>query len=182
MRYRRQTAFFTAANTHGGTLNAGKRKVSRPIATKRPMHVVLKSSKAHGSHSLHSQSRWLETLLRKVSSQFGVRVFRYSNNGNHLHLVVQAKTRKGFQSFLIAFSGVVAQKIMGSYKGVPQKARFWDHIPFTRIVEWGRDFQNAIAYTDQNYLEERGLLSYRPRPNVKASTGPPPTPCHIAAF
>jgi REP element-mobilizing transposase RayT len=174
MQYRRQTAFFTAVNTHGGTLATGKRKVARPIATKRPMHLVLKSSNACGPRSLHSKSRWLEALLRKLSSQCGVRVFRYSNNGNHLHLVVQARTRKGFQTFLMAFSGTVAQKMTGSRKGNPQSKRFWDAIPFTRILEWGKDFKNAIAYTEQNYLEARGLIPYRPRPAASITRPPPP--------
>jgi len=47
--------------------------------------------------------------------------------------------------------------------------------PFTRIIEWGRDFKNAFSYLTLNQLEGLGLVNrktekkrtYRSRPTKK---------------
>jgi hypothetical protein len=36
---------------HGGTLNKGKRKLERPLSTRKSIHLVLKSDKAKGRFS-----------------------------------------------------------------------------------------------------------------------------------
>ena len=41
--------------------------------------------------------------------------------------------------------------------------KFWDARPFTRIVEWGRDFKNFGFYILQNTLEATGFMPYQPR-------------------
>ncbi|MEQ1666780.1 MAG: hypothetical protein ABL927_15570 [Bdellovibrionales bacterium] len=41
--------------------------------------------------------------------------------------------------------------------------KFWDQRPFTRIVEWGRDFNNSCKYLRQNTLEAIGFLEYKTR-------------------
>ena len=41
-------------------------------------------------------------------------------------------------------------------------------IPFTRIVEWGRDLWNAKRYLVLNYVESVGLAPYEPRRRGRA--------------
>lgn len=166
---RRQLSILSTINEHGGSLSQGKRKVRRPVVTKRAMHLVLKSSKAIGVLSLHRESRFIEKTLRNLSAKHLVKVLQYSNSGNHLHLVIQARTRNGFRHFVTALSGMIAQKMMGSFKGRPHQGKFWDFIPYTRILEWGRDLRNALEYVVQNYLEERGLVTYHPRQKRRPS-------------
>lgn len=127
------------------------------------MHVVLKSSRAVGKFSMFGKARQIERIIREKAKRNFVQIREYSNNGNHLHLLVQARDRRLFKNFLMAISGRIAQLINGSTKGKPQKEKFWDQIPFTRIVEWGRDLKNLTDYVIQNFLEARGWVTYRVR-------------------
>lgn len=153
---RKQTAF-------GGDLSTGKRKVARPIATKKPMHLCLKSSVARGELSLlrKNYSSVIERMLRRYSHRFQVRVLETANAGNHLHLLVQAKTRDGFRNFLRSFSGALAMAVTGARKGRGLGKRFWDALAFSRIVEWGRDFWNVRRYLVLNRDEASGVVPPR---------------------
>ena len=42
---------------------------------------------------------------------------------------------------------------------------FWEFRPFSRIVNWGRDFKNCVQYLTQNVLEATGFTPFRPRKN-----------------
>src|SRR5262249_43544587 len=119
---------------HGGGLYQGKRKEARPLATKRPMHVVLRSSRAKGLWSfLHSRNRAaVENLVRKTALRFGVKLQQMANSGNHLHLIVQGQSRDGLQSFLRTFPALLARGITGAKKGSPQ-GKFWDAPVYTRL-------------------------------------------------
>src|SRR5271156_4845013 len=87
---------------HGGALRAGKRKLARPVATKRPMHLVMRSTRARAGWSMASttNSPRIHAIVFGSADRFRVQILRFANVGNHLHLVVQAKTRGGFQAFL----------------------------------------------------------------------------------
>jgi len=149
----------------GGARSSGKRKVRRPIATKRAMHLVLKSSQAVGTQSFLSKqhSTFVADLVQRLSRDWGVRIFQFSNNGNHLHLLIQARDRKGFQGFVRTLSALVARRVTGARKGCKLKRGFWDGLPFTRIVAWGRAFALAKNYVLQNILEATGKVPYHPR-------------------
>ena len=54
----------------------------------------------------------------------------------------------------------------GSQKGKGQK--FFDFRPFTRILNWGKDFQACAKYLLQNILETTGFTSYKKRKNYYA--------------
>jgi REP element-mobilizing transposase RayT len=45
------------------------------------------------------------------------------------------------------------------------KIKFWDKRPFTRIVEWGREYKTLQNYLEQNTLEAWGFIPYQPRKN-----------------
>ena len=148
---------------HGGELSVKRRKEMRPIALKRPMHVVLRASCAKGRLSLLRHQRYIEQKMARVGAEKGVRVYEMANSGNHLHLLVRATSREGFRDFLRIFAGHVAQKVTGACRGKPFGRRFWDLLAFSRIVEWGNAFQLARAYVFQNRLETLGLIPYRER-------------------
>ena len=42
---------------------------------------------------------------------------------------------------------------------------FWQFRPFSRIVNWGRDFKMCMKYLKQNILEAFGFVPYQPRKN-----------------
>src|SRR5690242_20660502 len=74
---------------HGGSVRAGRRKLERPISTRRPMHVVLSSNRARGPWSLRRHQRAVREILRQMARRFGVRVYDFANVGSHLHLLVR---------------------------------------------------------------------------------------------
>src|SRR3954454_20013609 len=85
---------------HGGTLGRGRRKLERPVSTRRPMHVVLTSERARGPWSLRRHERAVRDTLRETAQRFGIRVYEFANVGSHLHLLVRARRREAFQAFL----------------------------------------------------------------------------------
>jgi REP element-mobilizing transposase RayT len=146
--------------SHGGELAKGRRKIARPVALKKPMHLVLRASEARGKYSLLrlEHARFVQITLTSVSRTYGVRVYEFSNVGNHLHLLVRASSRDGFKNFLRVLAGRIAQKVTGARKGKPWGGRFWDLLVFSRIVEWGRAFAIARGYVVKNQLQALGLM------------------------
>lgn len=154
----RQLSFLPRpAFEHGGELARGKRKTQRPFHPKKAIHVSMRSSRARGQWSLlrPGNKRRVLDVLQRTSQRNGIKVYRFANVGNHLHLLLQAKSRTDFRAFMREFAGVVAVVVTGAVKGSPQK--FWDGIPWSRIVEWGRQFKNAARYVLLNVMESAGL-------------------------
>jgi hypothetical protein len=94
-----------------------------------------------------------------VSRRRRVRVHRFANVGNHLHFLLSARKRDDLRSFLREFAGAVAVSVTGSAKGRP--GRFWDSPPWSKIVEWGRQFARTKSYILLNVLESSGLRDRR---------------------
>ncbi len=95
-------------------------------------------------------------MILRFARKFGVKIFESSVNANHLHLVISFKHRLLYKKFVAAVTGRIAQIL---------KIK-WLNRPFTRIIEWGRDFKNACLYVIKNQKESWGLISYkRPKPN-----------------
>ena len=151
---------------YGGDLLLGKRKTARPISTKYAMHTTLRSDEAKGrlSFLLPKNSRLIRHLVATLPTQYGVRVYELSINGNHLHLLTRAMSRKGFKSFLRVLAGMIAMKLTGAKKGNGLLKRFWASRPWSRIVAgWGRAFTIVRSYVLQNQREAHGIIAYAPR-------------------
>lgn len=153
---------------HGGALGRGRRKIARPIDPKAAVHVVLRSSLAKGHLSLlHPRHcEHVERYARQIAARNGVRLYRFTNVGNHLHLLVKTPTRKAFQKFLREVAGAIAMIVTGARKGAGLRRNetgrgFWDQLAYTRIVRWGRDFRNLELYFIKNLFEAEGLLTRR---------------------
>ena len=156
-----------AAKSHGGDLAKGKRKTFRPVDPKQALHVVLRSSNARGALSmLHpAHCNHIEKFVYQTARRRGVRVFRFANVGNHIHLLIQVPTREAWKRFSKELSGGIAQIVTGARKGaalkrssdasIPESAKraFWDHLLFTRIVSFGRDFKGMARYLIKSLFE-----------------------------
>jgi hypothetical protein len=154
--------------TFGGSLIKGNARVARPISVKRPMHLVMRSTLAKGERSLLRRSQTIEKLVHRLGRTKGVKVYRYANSGNHLHLVILPKSRNAYFAFIRAVSGLIPRLILGVQRGKPLKLKFWDTLPYTKIIEWGRQFKRAHWYVLQNRLEAEGFIAFTPRKGVKA--------------
>jgi hypothetical protein len=169
MRLSKQLGFQIPANQsikcHGGNRLKSNPKSARPVSIKRSMHLVLRSSLAKGKLTFlqRERSRQVERIIHSQGRRFGVKVYRLSNAGNHLHLIVLPGSRRGFSGFLRSITGLIARATLGAERGNAKSIKFWDARPFSRIVEWGKDFRNACRYLAQNTLEAWGFIPYMPR-------------------
>lgn len=143
---------------HGGKLGEGKRKTARPFSHKLAIHAVMRSESAQGRHSMlsrmHKGPVYLE--IDRTARESNLRLYRYVNVGNHLHMLVQAKQRQDLQRFLRVLAGRVAMRVTGARKGKPLTGKFWTRLAYTRLVEWGRPFTNALNYEAKNFGEAQG--------------------------
>ncbi len=86
-------------------------------------------------------------------------MYRYANVGNHLHLLIRVRSRKDWQGFIRAFSGGVVMPVTVAKKGEAFRRgkSFWDHLLFTWIVSFGRDFNHVAKYVLTNLWEGLGV-------------------------
>ncbi|MGK5083707.1 transposase [Bdellovibrionota bacterium FG-1] len=154
----------TASISHGGEHALGKRKTVRPIDPKQALHVVLRSSQARGALSmLHPKHcNLLEEFARQLAKRWGVRLYRYANVGNHIHLLIRVPSRAVWKRFLRELAGGIAIIVTGAKKGAALARNktgrgFWDHLAFSRIVQFGRDFEGMGRYLIKNLFEAAGI-------------------------
>lgn len=134
------------------------------------MHLVIKSSKAVGRLSFLNHQSHLDQSLRVTSRKWGVAIRKTAWVRNHVHLVLQFGSRTQYQGWVREFTAAIVRvlqnRIDNSTELINQLRKFFDHRPFTRVIEWGKDFQNALNYLTLNQMEAFGL-----RPKRKSSTG-----------
>ncbi|MBX9769192.1 MAG: transposase [Bdellovibrionales bacterium] len=176
------TLFKKDLRFHGGRLLLGKRKSLRPLSTKDPIHLVPRSSWAKGRWSfLRPQNKpAIAYMIKALSEKYGVRIYRTAIQSNHLHLVLKIESRRTYKAFIRVLSAKIAVHVMKQetfeafrktlspsrgYGPEPQGKgqKFWQFRPFTRVLNWGKDFQRCCGYVIQNILEATGFVPYRER-------------------
>ncbi len=161
---KKQLEFFDKPRLeHGGVLNRRRRKKIRPLTTKYPVHIVLRSDKAKGKLNLLRHQKEIETLLQKWAKRFRISIYQKSIVGNHIHLLVRGKRRVDIQNFFRTIAALIARKVTGSRKGKPF-GKFWSYLIYSRCLQsWKREFINVSNYIIQNTFEALGRIPYRPR-------------------
>lgn len=171
MRRRKQLAFAlleeNSAKVFGGSyLKNSNAKVARPISRSRPMHLVIRSSLARGDRSLLKSARRIADIVIAQGQKHHVKVYRYSNAGNHLHLMILPRDRDAYNGFVRSITGLIARVVLAVERGNAKGLKFWDARPFTRIVAWGRDYNRVAEYLLKNTLEAIGFQPYERRKNT----------------
>jgi REP element-mobilizing transposase RayT len=146
----------------GSLLRKAGNRTARPLSTKKSMHLVLRSTQATGEWSFKTKrnNKIVNETLHKTAQRFGVRIYQFSNNGNHLHLLIRLGNRFAYRGFIRALTGTLAIKITAANKFNKLKKRFWDARPFSRVIEWGRAYNLAKDYLLLNQLESQGIFDY----------------------
>lgn len=175
---------------YGGTSVWGARRRQRPFDPGKPLHVILKSGHARGDWSLlrTRHRKWLLDLVPTLGRKHHVRVISWVNVGNHLHLVLQTRTRENLQGFLKELPGRTAMRVTGARKGRPldlpvvsgRRPAFWDQIAWSTVVQPGRQLRGVLAYLDRNRAQagSRARDAF-PEADVNAD---PPVPARILAW
>jgi hypothetical protein len=147
-----QLSFFPKEpDFHGGGLaRKGRRKKARPLNEKRPLHLVLKA-KYKIFYPLREK---LYAEIREKAKHFGLTAYGLAVNLDHLHFILRIPSRRLYRAFIRAFAGVVARRY---------GAKLWKLLPFTRVMHWGDDFEQGLAYLKHNREEASGASPYKPR-------------------
>lgn len=142
---------------HGGDAAKGKRKLERPLSSKKWIHLILKSDHAKGKFSFLSAKNQIIVLqiLKTKAKKFGVQVADYANVGNHLHLKLKIQNRTEFQQFLRSVTTLIARKVTGARRG-HKFGRFWQGLAYTRILKSALEELNLKGYFKANRIEASG--------------------------
>ncbi|MBY0384206.1 transposase [bacterium] len=139
----------------GGSLLKGRRKTERVLNSRKPMHLVLKTKSAF---SLFKQKNKLQAVLKKQAKTFGIKIYSESIQVDHWHLCLKITNRRLYRGFIRSLTGIIARQLG---KGL------WELRPYSRIVEWGRDFLNVTDYLLLNHCEASGIVPYAIRKRRK---------------
>ena len=142
----------------GGSLLSGKRKTRRPLSTKKPIHLILKSTH---KGIFNPGNRSLDKLIRSQCEKFGIRIYDLALNWSHVHLLIRIQDRGDYVKFIRSLTSIIAAKIR-SFK--TECTKIFTLRPFTRIINWGKDFKNTLSYQILNQLEALGFISRKKAP------------------
>lgn len=113
--------------------------------------MVLRAKRA----GLKTKERKIQLLIKRYAGKFNIKVHRTSINSNHIHLLIVTSRRANFQNYLRSITGLIA-RLMGAGK-------LWEHLAFSRVANWGKEYKVLISYILKNQLEALGVISYVPR-------------------
>jgi REP element-mobilizing transposase RayT len=144
----------------GGAIQ--NRKHKRPFHAKKAVHVIFRSRLLSGTRSLLKANRkiWTEGLIKNKTQKHQVKLYNFSVNSNHIHMLLRFPTVEAQRSFLRDFSGSLALKIKKTFQ-ISKSIRVWDERPFTKIVSAFKVIKN---YIEKNKNEALGLWPYQKRP------------------
>lgn len=142
--------------THGGASAKGIRKLRRPLATKKWIHLIMKSDKAFGRLSMLSSknSKFVGNVVIEKARKFKVELKDFVSMGNHIHFQIRVRRREDFQNFLRSISSLIARYVTGARKG-KTFGRFWEALAFTRIIQTGIELMGVEGYLLANKIEKR---------------------------
>jgi hypothetical protein len=151
---RKDTKKRYARTEHGGAPTKGKRKLERPLSTKKWIHLILRSDRAKGPMSflVPKNKLFIQQTLKAKAKKFGVTIGDLANVGNHLHIKIKITSRGMFQKFLKSITTLIARKLTGARRGKPF-GRFWLGLAYTRVLMSYTEELNLQGYFIANRLE-----------------------------
>jgi len=113
--------------SYGGELLKTRkgRSQSRPIDTRRTMHLVLRSSKAVGEMSFWKPKN--KNRVRRIAygfaRKYGIKIYSMANVGNHLHFHIKLSNRFTYDRFIRAITAAIAMAVSGASRWKPMGTR-----------------------------------------------------------
>lgn len=141
----------------GGSLLKGKRKVRRTLTTKKALHLIIKGDISF-SGPLTLNNNWIDQEVKRLAKKFSIQIYgELGIEVDHIHFTIKISSVENYKKFIKALTGRLAQvlKIKFIYR------------PFTKIIEWGRQFKHTMNYCLQNKEEALGLRPHKPRHKSK---------------
>lgn len=135
---------------HGGSLQESKRKSRRPLSCNLPHHFVL-SADIQDCGSLVRHAQTIRNSIREHAEKYKVVVHEIAVNSNHCHLAISFDNRLSYLSFIRTVTAALARTIQVK----------WKLLPYSKMVHWGKEFENLRWYIERNALEAQGLTNYK---------------------
>jgi REP element-mobilizing transposase RayT len=140
----------------GSLLKNSHAKSKRPLSSKFPLHVVLRTHRSQ--FRLPKNYLRVNETIRKMCRKHGVRLYSYANVGNHLHLLVKLPHVRNWAGFARELAGRLAHLVQG-LDSQERGGLFWKQRPFTRIVRgWKKAYRTVKEYIYLNELEAEGHI------------------------
>ena len=136
----------------GGDLPMGKRKERRPLSTKEPIHLIIKSS---GRSIFNPTDKGAMRIIQTHAKRFNIRLYDMALNWSHVHMALMLKSREDYNRFIRAVTSALANYFR---KKNPNLKSILDLRPYTKILSWGRQFKNVLNYIIDNQLEAMGMI------------------------
>lgn len=142
------------SDSFGGTLLKGNPKRARPLDSKFPIHLTLRSSKS--VLRLPKAFGRVEEIIKVVAAKHGVKIYKMANVGNHLHFAIKIPHVRRWAAFIRELTGRLALALRDLLGG----EKLWLFRPHTRIVRgWKKAFRTLKLYIDLNIWEAEGFIS-----------------------
>ena len=133
-----------------------KRNIRQGLA----LHVTLKTTQTVFVSKV--SRRLVDRLLVGYSKYFKVKVYHRAVLGNHIHLSLKPHSRESLAGFLRVLTGQLAARLK------LKTGSFWLTRPWSRVLQWGKDFHTAQKYVALNYLESIGkVIRSKNKSNLK---------------
>ena len=117
------------------------------LASRNPVHVTCKLRRGLPTLRRKAEYRVLRGAFAKGCERFGFRLVHYSVQGDHLHLIAEAKDRRALSR---GMQGLLVRVAKGLNKLWSRKGSvFGDHY-HDRILRTPREVRNALAYVMHN--------------------------------
>lgn len=155
--------FFKPADQFGGSLLKGNAKRARPLDSKLPILITLRATK--GGMRQPKSFKKVNEAVYGTAKKYDFKIYKYSNVGNHLHILVKLSKLRLWAAFIRELTGKIGliMKMVLELKG-----KFWKFRPHTRIVRsWQKAFRIAKDYIELNVLEAEGFISRKETKTLK---------------
>lgn len=159
---------FTKPNDcFGGSLLKGNAKRARPLDTKLPLLITLRATK--GGMRTPKCYKKVNDAVYDTAAKYGFKIYKYSNVGNHLHILLKLSKLQLWSAFIRELTGkigLIVKMLLNS------EGKFWMFRPHTRIVRgWRKAFKIAKDYVELNILEAEGFISRKETRTLKDLRG-----------
>jgi REP element-mobilizing transposase RayT len=142
----------------GGRSHQNHPKQPRPFHSKADLHIVMRSEHATGKKSFLAHAKRVREITNSLAKRSFIELKDFANSGNHLHLIVRARSKPALTTFLKGLSGVLCRLVTGIQRGRAGEKRalgysFWDGRPFSRILTTMEIFRAVKNYLELNRFE-----------------------------
>jgi putative transposase len=117
-----------------------------------PLHITLKIRKDVGTLRTDTRFRRIQRAFRYGHDRFGMKMSEFSVQGNHVHLIVEAKDKRALSR---GMQGLAIRLAKGINKVSNRKGQIFADRYHARILRTPAEVKNAVNYVRKNWHKHR---------------------------